>query len=321
MTTSLTDRYVHATTRELPGARRAEIGRELRASIADEVDGRVAAGEPADQAEYAVINELGDPMRLAASYTGRPLALIGPAAYPAWRRLLVLLLTIVVPIIAIVAGVAAVLDDRSFAGVMGEVWVTAITVAVHLAVWVTVVYAVLERAGVFDPKTDGAGVDGATWTPEQLPALVDAPQVTRGETVAAVLWYAVLIAYIVYQQAWFDIDGEDLPILDPDLWSSWIPVMLIALAGSVVLTILIGVRRRVTWGYAWVNLALATAFAAPVIWLAVDDRLLNPEFVAHFDWMTENVDSVNTAIAAVAALAWGLDVFDKFRRAWRSSAF
>ncbi len=29
--TSLTDRYVYATTRELPAARRAEIGRELRA--------------------------------------------------------------------------------------------------------------------------------------------------------------------------------------------------------------------------------------------------------------------------------------------------
>ena len=54
--TSLADRYVHATTRELPSARRAEIGRELRTSIADQVDERVASGEAPEQAELAVIS-------------------------------------------------------------------------------------------------------------------------------------------------------------------------------------------------------------------------------------------------------------------------
>ena len=317
--TTLTDRYVYATTRELPSARRPEIGRELRASITDQVDERVASGEPPEEAELAVVSEFGDPIRLAASYTGRPLALIGPAAYPSWRRLLGLLLAIVVPIISIVAGVAAVLDGDSLGGVLGAAWVAAITVAVHLAVWVTVVYAVLERAGVFDTDAGGAGIDGVSWSPEQLPALVDDPQVGRGETIAAVVWSALLIAFIIYQQRWFRIDGERLPILDPDLWSFWIPLMLVALAASVVLTIVIGVRR-VTWTHAWVNLGIATAFAGPVIWLATDDRLLNPDFVARFDWLTENVDAVNTAIAATAVLAWGVDVFDKFRRAWRFTA-
>ena len=110
-----------------------------------------------------MISELGDPIRLAAGYTGRPLALIGPAAYPSWRRLLTLLLAIVVPIVAILAGVGAVIDDDSLGTVLGTVWVAAITTAVHLAVWVTVVYAVLERAGVFDKDAGGThrrrGVD------------------------------------------------------------------------------------------------------------------------------------------------------------------
>ncbi len=318
--TTLVDRYVYATTRELSAARRAEIGRELRASIADQIDERVASGDAPEQAELAVISELGDPMRLAASYTGRPLALIGPAAYPSWRRLLVLLLAIVVPIIAVLAGVGAVLDDESVGGVIGAVWVAAITVAVHLAVWVTVVYAVLERAGVFDAAADGGGIDGVTWTPEQLPALAEDPGVGRIETVVSVVGSTLVIAFLLYQHLWLRVDGDRLPILDPDLWSSWIPFILAALAAGVVLTVLIGVRRRVTWTAAWVNLALASAFAAPVIWLAADDRLLNPELVARYDWLAENVDAVNTAIAATVALVWVLDVFDQFHRAWRASA-
>ena len=229
-----------------------------------------------------------------------------------------LLLAIVVPIIAIVAGVAAVLDDESLGGVLGTAWVAAITVAVHLAVWVTVVYAVLERAGVFDTQADGTGIEGVAWSPDQLPSLSESADVGPGETIGATIAGALMIAFIVYQQRWFRVDGERLPILDPDLWSFWIPLMLVALAADIVLTILIGVRRRVTWTHAWINLGIATAFAGPVIWLATDDRLLNPDFVARFDWLTENVNAVNTAIAASVVLAWGLDVYDKFRRAWRS---
>jgi len=319
--TSLTDRYVHATTRELPAARRAEIGRELRASITDQVDERVAAGEPPDQAEYSVIAEFGDPLRLAASYTGRPLALIGPAAYPSWRRLLSLLLAIVVPIVAVLAGVGAVLGDDSFPRVLLAVWVAAITVAVHLAFWVTAIYAVLERAGVFDgdgAETAGAETAAAAWTPEQLPAEVADPHVSRADTVARVVIDAIVIAFLVYQQ-WFRIDDDHLPILDPDLWSFWIPFMLLALAADIVLTILIGVRQRVTWTDAWIHLAIASAFAGPVILLAADDRLLNPDFVAHFDWLTDNVNAVNSLIAASAAITWSIEVYDTFKRARRSA--
>jgi hypothetical protein len=40
--TSLTDRYLAATLRSVPTARRAEIGTELRASIEDMIEGRSA---------------------------------------------------------------------------------------------------------------------------------------------------------------------------------------------------------------------------------------------------------------------------------------
>lgn len=312
--TGLTDRYVHATTRELPSARRDEIGRELRASIADQVDDRIAAGEPREQAEHDVIAGLGDPIRLAANYTGRPLALIGPAAYPAWRRLLGLLITIVVPIVAILAGVGALIGDDSFGRVVLTVWVAALTVTVHLGFWVTLIYAVLERSGVFDPG--GAETAGADWSPDLLAAELADPHVSRAETVAGVAMGAVTIAFIVLQH-WFRIDGQQLPILEPDLWSFWLPFMLIVLAAGVVLTIVIGVRRSVTWTLAWANFAVATAFAAPLIWLAVDDRLLNPDFVAHFDWLTDNATAVNTTIAVGTALAWFTDVYDTFKRARR----
>ena len=81
MTSSLTDRYVSATVRSLDDEQRAEVERELRTTIEDMIDGRLQAGAPSrPDAEREVLVELGDPVRLAAGYSGRPLYLIGQAS-------------------------------------------------------------------------------------------------------------------------------------------------------------------------------------------------------------------------------------------------
>ena len=73
MTASLTDRYVAATVSGLDEAQRPEVERELHATIEDMVDARLEAGAPTRaDAERAVLVELGDPLRLAAGYSGRP---------------------------------------------------------------------------------------------------------------------------------------------------------------------------------------------------------------------------------------------------------
>ena len=83
MNATLTDRYVTATVRDLPDKQRAEVVRELRTTIADQIDARPEAGRPiSPEAERAVLTELGDPVRLAAGYSGRPLYLIGPRSTP-----------------------------------------------------------------------------------------------------------------------------------------------------------------------------------------------------------------------------------------------
>ncbi|MFD0597537.1 permease prefix domain 1-containing protein [Catellatospora coxensis] len=70
--TTLTDRYVDATLRRLPGRQRADIEKELRTAIADAVDDRVEAGDEPAAAEIEVLTGLGDPARLAAGYADRP---------------------------------------------------------------------------------------------------------------------------------------------------------------------------------------------------------------------------------------------------------
>ena len=82
-TATLTDRYVDAAMRTVPEAQRADLAAELRASIDDQIEARIEQGEQQGDAERAVLIELGDPDRLAAQYTDRPLWLVGPRYFAA----------------------------------------------------------------------------------------------------------------------------------------------------------------------------------------------------------------------------------------------
>ena len=175
---TLTDRYVFAALRSIPEAQREDIERELRGSITDDVEARVENGQPPAAAETDVLTALGDPVRLAARYTGRPLYLIGPDLFLDWWRLLKTLLVIVVPIafLAVVL-IQMALDPGDPAGAFGTAIGTAVNVVVHLGFWVTLVFAVIQFNGT-RRKDLGLG----PWTPASLPQLPRQAQVSLGDT-------------------------------------------------------------------------------------------------------------------------------------------
>src|SRR5215212_5190286 len=80
-----TERYLAAALRSIPAAKRADVEQELRSSIEDGIEERIAAGADGATAERAVLESLGDPSLLAAAYTGKPNYLIGPELFPIYR--------------------------------------------------------------------------------------------------------------------------------------------------------------------------------------------------------------------------------------------
>ncbi len=293
--TSLTDRYVAATLRSVPAARREEIATELRASIEDMIEGRAAAGEDTTAAEREVLTELGDPARLAARYADRRLQLIGPTYYLAWERLLKLLLSFVPATVGVLVGLLAATDGDNPGGAVGEGIAAALNVAVHVAFWVTLVFAVLEWTNT--------RVDLPGWNVDQLPEGPVDRQISLTDTAASIGFLTLFIVYLPLQhfRSFVPTDGDrNLPILDPALWSFWLPFLMAVLVATVGLEIVKYRAGRWTWPLVGVNAVLNLAFAAPVIWLMSTDRLLNPDFVARFGWLGED-DNLNVVAAIVVA--------------------
>lgn len=305
--TTLTDRYVEATLRRLPPGQRPDLERELRSSIADAIDDRVTAGEEPAAAEGAVLTGLGDPARLAAGYSSTPLHLIGPNLFLDYKRVLTALTVTVVPIVVTVVAVVRGLDGASPGTMAGGAIGAGITTAVHIAFWVTLLFAALERGG----KSRAPN-----WTPDTLPA----PPSRRMrytelilESVATVGFSAlILVSPAVGPKA--DATGTPVPILNPWLWESGVVYLFIAL---VVASLAVAFAKYHAGWRAPLALSGALVQIAPsilLIWLAANDKVINPAFLAAAAWPAEATAWIAPGLIIAGAAGILSVIMDSVRR-------
>lgn len=312
MKTGLTDRYVAAVVRAVPIAQRQDVGAELRASIADAIDGLTAAGVPHAAAEEQVLAGLGEPHRLAAGYGSRTGYLIGPEQYPDYIRLLRALELLVPPIVGLVTLFAMALDGAGVLEILFTGLWAMFMVGVQIAFWVTVVFAILERTGnAPEPEHE--------WSVHDLPD-VPAERFGIGESV----WTIALMTWMIFAIAWQRThwlittqSGEEVPVLNPELWSFWLPALILVLVATIVLE---AVKYRVgrwTTGLAIASTALNVAFAAIVVGLWIGPGLLNPAVAAELPaeamrWL----DLIPWAVVVICA--W--ETIEAWRRVRRQSS-
>lgn len=318
--TSLTERYLAVTLRGIPEKQRPDVERELRSSIADDVEDRVASGEDRVAAETAVLEGLGNPSRLAAEMTGRPLYLIGPELFLVYRHVLLLLLGIAVPVVAVVEAVVEIgggagIGPALLAGIGG-----ALSVGVHVAFWVTLAFAIVERVDSATWQSTELKEITAPWKVENLPELPSSGAVGIGETVGEIVTIGLSIGGLLYLRGWSwvtDAAGEPITLFDPSLWDFWFPALIAVLALQAVLHIVKLAVGRWTIGLAIVNALLLAALAVPFAVLAVTGSLINPSFADAIGWppLAEGDGIAMLAVAAGTLLISGWEAVNGFRRA------
>jgi len=312
---TLTDRYVHATTRSLREPRRSEIARELAASIDEMVAARIDEGESDESAEREVLLGLGDPTALAVEYSERPTYLIGPALFPVYWRVTLLVLAIAPVTVGLIVALIDIADDPEIWSGIGHGIGTAVSVAIQVGFWSTLTFAIIERTGGTAHLPE--------WSLDRLPALPRKTQVTLTDTVASLVVIGLVIALLIGQNFRSFVPGDDddvIAVLDPDLWTPW----LTGLIGVLVLSAVVEVWKyrvgRFTWPIAGATTALSIAFAVPVIWLASQDRLFNPMFIEKLDLSRDTVDAMGVVtICVVAAIELG-SVFDAVKKTRQAEA-
>ena len=288
---------------------------ELAASIADAVEARTEQGEEPEAAEREVLEELGDPAVLAAGYADRPLHLLGPRYYLTWRRLLILLLWIVPACALLGVGLSQALLGADVGTVIGQAISTALTAAVHVAFWTTLVFVVLERTGA-----DA----GEKWSVEDLPE----PKETgtgRANLIASLVFLGLVLAALAWDRliGLVRLEGEWMPVLHPDLWPLWTAVHVVIVLAEAVQAIVLHAQGRWSTGLAVSNTLLSVAFALRALLLFASGRLLNPELLdllrtaGGIDGQTMHSLGVILVVSILGIAAW--DIIDGRLKARRDS--
>jgi hypothetical protein len=309
---TLTDRYVWAVLKALPESKRTDIDRELRASIADDVDARVASGEDAAAAERAVLLDLGEPAKLAASYTGRTLGLIGPDLYPGWVALMKMLYIVVLPIATIAYVVVQVFAGTEPGGVLGGTVAIVMSLLVHLGFWTTLVFAIAERTG-----TAMKGVPDITdgpFDPEQLPSIATVTGTGRSDLIASLVFLVLIPIGLLWQYIappLRDAQGDVIPLLHAATEPFWVSYFLVFTVLAAVLAVALYRRGRWTWLLVGLHAAIAVAVTVPLVWLIVNGMLIDPAFLDQLGWtgvvgaLTVGAIAVSVSLVAVAIWAIG----------------
>lgn len=310
--TSLTDRYVWTVTRQLPPETGPDIARELRGTIEETVEGRIAAGEEPAAAERETIVGLGDPDVLAREYGGRPNHLIGPGFFPAWVRLVRLLLAILVPLAVVGTVIAhAMGTDAGFGAIVGEGALLAFQVAVHVVFWTTLVFAVAERYG---SPGEQQGLVGE-WNPDELADPADrARRASLAEMLFEVVSTLVVIGLCLWQ--WGGVGAHAVQVLDPGLGMGWQALVVGFLAVDVLVTVAAWARGGWSAPLAVVSLVSAVVSGVVLVWLLLTDRLLTDlpaQFHETFGWSRDWSLSM-PAVAVGIAVICGWEAVTALRR-------
>ncbi len=303
--TTLTDRYVYAVTRRLPQEQREDVGRELRASIEDMVDGSESDLNAAE-AERAALTGLGDPARLAADYANGPHALIGPALYFDYLRLLKLLLT-VIPLVAGAVALAAELIEgvESVVGLAFPAVAAAGFAAIQVCFWTTLGFVIAERQSGGETARIGG-----PWTPDRLDEVPDR-QIGLGETLWGAGMLVVLISLLPFERynpAITTRAGAEVPTFLPSFWHGWVWYFLAVFVAMLLLEVAKYRAGRWNLPMALANLGLNAVFGVPAVWLLLTDRLVNPAaqqaLQEWLGWSREPINLTAVSVVVVLVLAW-----------------
>ncbi len=248
----LIDRYIYAVTKRLPQKQRDDIEKELRSLIDDMVSERCGENPPQKQDIESILNELGNPSKLAAKYRDEKGYLIGPDYFYTY----LFVLKIVMAATAFGLFVSSLVDlfgnpPVSIGEGFGKVISSVISGAFEGFTWVTVIFAVIERCSKNIPshflKRD--------WSVSELPEIPDKKELIKpAESIVGIVFSVLSFVILGFASGLFSVfsfNGKDLAVRIPVFSEQGLKNLMPLLIALLVVSILKESIKLITgkWNY------------------------------------------------------------------------
>jgi hypothetical protein len=220
---NLIDRYLYAVGRRLPKKMRSDIERELKSNLLDALEEKTEGREATHQDVLELLDEFGDPDKIAAEYLPNNRYLIGPELIDLYKMVLMIGALAVSVGLGIALAIRLLQGDSAAAGPVQtiiEFFGTIYSAVIGIVGTVTIIFAIIqyslrsetdvgatkvsegvrqaekELKGAFDKvKTSKKG-----WSADKLPEVPKpADQAKLGESVAAIIFIVLgLVIFNLY---------------------------------------------------------------------------------------------------------------------------
>lgn len=314
---NLIDRYVYVATERLPVNTREDVSRELRTNIED-----MLPENATEEQIRAALEKLGNPVKMAAEYGQQKRYLIGPDLYDSYLSVLKLVLVIVTSVFAFIALLEGFLGPTSKSeaiemsvGFFVNMFTAVLEGAIQGALWVTLIFVILERSGVNEGKIPFVK---KRWSPDDLLKLQlpSKGKISRGETIFSMICTVFFTALLYVRPqifGWYTNGDSGLtvatPLFDIERLQRYIPVLFIFVI--VLLCIFIWKFIIMEWNLplAITNLFYNVAVCVLVGIMMSDSSLLNQEFLTKISNLFEITLSDMTSVWLKGSLAVSYTVF------------
>lgn len=301
----LIDRYVYAVAERLPENIREDIKKELYANIED-----MLPENPTEEDIKGVLEKLGNPVRLANEYSGAKRYLIGPDVYDSYISVLKLVTGIVAVAFLIISVIEKAASPVPSEGILQmtidmftHTFGAVIEGIIHGFIWVTLVFAILERTGINEGKLPFIK---QKWSVDDLKdvEVTNKGKISRVETSFGMFFTVLFLSIFYLHPEVIGIYGKEeggikllAPLLSTERLQHYMFVIIILALAGLLVQVWKFVAMR--WN---IPIAIANAlvnFSVCILFFIMigDAALINAKFLPSFADLTKiALSEINTGV-------------------------
>ncbi len=288
----LIKRYLYDVVRRLPENQKKDIEEELYTLIEDMVEERQGNGESLDSNINAVLEELGEPVKLAAKYRGEEAHLIGGDYYFLYCQIVKIVLICVgasmllsnIISFFVVASFESIDIDRAIRSMQeGIINLMKIPMALVQAFgFVTIVFYLLEKNQVKLQEKKGP------WKVNKLPFIpYKKAVIKKGDSIVGIVFTVILAVWFIFAPEFLGVfmknsGGEivSIPLFNMAIWNRILPLFLLALALGVIVHFTKLIVGHYNYTVMWVTIVCQVCNIAISIYMLKGLVFFNPNFVS-----------------------------------------
>ena len=302
------DIYIEECVRHLPKKTKEDVKKELQSEISEMVEAQISESVSQEEAIRKVLEELGDPKKLADRYLNKKSHLIGPQYYTTYLKVLKIVMVAVLIGLSVVSIVNIIFNALDMQEII-QSFVGIFNAELQVFAWVTIMFMLVERAES-ETVTHQDSEPDEKWSVKDLPNDIPSPKSSWFEGLFGSIFAIVAVVLLNFRIELFGVymfsenkAFDVVPLFNQATMSQWLPWVNAMLAIIVISNLLKVASIKFSKKKEWTIIFLQLISVMLFVWIVVSFDIINPtisqEIAANNEIFASMVDGLISSVVWV----------------------